>query len=294
MVSKARTQPSQPSLRTSCAGFTLIELLVVLAIIVVLAGLLFPALASSKSQVRGVCCLNNLRQVQAAMFLYAADNDDFVAWNFNYVKHSWVCSGDYGRAAPDARGCTNVQWLIDREYAAFADYIKTPSTYKCPSDKTVVPIDARRHPWVRSYGASFIQRKMTDFENNMSLEGTPVPPTMNYTFNEPHPGYLVGLLAAGAEIDAFAEFPAYWHNGAAGFAFADGHVELHRWIDARTRRPLDDEMPFDSSGSSKLVRSPNNADVHWLCQRSASGIGYGRQDMDIVHALAADPSIWLQ
>src|SRR6185503_881762 len=28
--------------------------------------------------------------------------------------------------------------------------------------------------------------------------------------------------------------PAYYHNRAAGFAFSDGHSEIHRWLDSRT------------------------------------------------------------
>jgi prepilin-type processing-associated H-X9-DG protein len=270
------------------------ELLVVMGIILLLAGILVPILITALRRSQGVRCVSNLKEIQAAMFLYAADNDDFVVWNASYLRHSWVSSGDYARSAPDARGCTNLQWLVSRENASFASYISSPQVYKCPSDKTTVKIEGRHYPWVRSYGASFLQRKMCDFDNNESLEGTPVPPSLNYTFNEPHPGYLVGLLAAGAETNAFAIYPASWHNGGAAFAFADGHAELHHWVDSRTRRPLDEDMRFGADGTAKLIPSPHNPDVHWLRQRAASGSGYGRQDSDIYHALCADPSLWIQ
>jgi prepilin-type processing-associated H-X9-DG protein len=132
---------------------------------------------------------------------------------------------------------------------------------------------------------------MTDFENGESLNGSGIGATMTYTFNEPHPGYLVGLLAAGAKNEAFAEFPAYWHNRSASFVFADGHAELHRWVDLRTCRPIEDQMVFDGSGSQEVVPSPHNADIQWLCDRSSSGKGSARQDPDIVRALDADPSL---
>ena len=31
------------------------------------------------------------------------------------------------------------------------------------------------------------------------------------------------------------DFPASYHNGAGVLAFADGHAEIHKWLDARTR-----------------------------------------------------------
>jgi len=63
------------------------------------------------------------------------------------------------------------------------------------------------------------------------------------------------------------DYPASYHGNAAGFAFADGHSEIHRWVDGRTMPALREGMLLPLN-----IIIPNDVDVLWLAQHAA-GVG---------------------
>jgi prepilin-type N-terminal cleavage/methylation domain-containing protein/prepilin-type processing-associated H-X9-DG protein len=71
-----RTRPRK------CTAFTLVELLVVIAVIGILAALLFPALSEAKLRAQRTVCLNNIRQLTISYNTYIGDT------SFRVVTHS--------------------------------------------------------------------------------------------------------------------------------------------------------------------------------------------------------------
>jgi prepilin-type N-terminal cleavage/methylation domain-containing protein len=71
----------RPSHKNPTAAFTLIELLVVVAIIAILASLLFPALARAKDKGKTTQCGSNERQLILAVIMYEQDQKYYpAAW----------------------------------------------------------------------------------------------------------------------------------------------------------------------------------------------------------------------
>ncbi|HTX20463.1 MAG TPA: prepilin-type N-terminal cleavage/methylation domain-containing protein [Candidatus Aquilonibacter sp.] len=78
-------------------AFTLLELLVVIAIIAILAALLLPALASAKRRAQQIQCLNNVKQLTTASYIYATDFGSHANYDDTNNSHElWMGMGYYG------------------------------------------------------------------------------------------------------------------------------------------------------------------------------------------------------
>lgn len=112
--------------------FTMIELMVVLGIILILAAMLLPTLASSKDSARGTFCLNNIKNLCLATTMYSQDWNRMPAWGSDKTKTSQGYTRWHGR-----RDIISNSAPYDAEGGPLFTYMKR-QTVSCPNLKEVV------------------------------------------------------------------------------------------------------------------------------------------------------------
>ena len=267
------------------AAFTLIELLVVIAIIAILAAMLLPTLAKAKAKTKGIYCMNNTKQVMVAWHMYNGDNNDKIVESYHGGtapppgSSAWVQGWlDWDVTANDDN--TNTMILIEEQYSKLAKYFsKEKNIFRCPSDTYLNP-NQRARGWTTrarsisgNIGIGNGNAETGPFNSiykhiRKASEFTYPGPAETWVYLDEHPDSINDAGFFNPNQTQWIDVPATYHNGAAGFAFADGHSEIHKWIGSLARSPLSRNVSTFTYNVNAISGVPvGDPDIKWMSFR---------------------------
>lgn len=99
------------------------------------------------------------------------------------------------------------------------------------------------------------------------IVGSAPGPASLWAFVDEHPDTIddAYLIIDPTDNDRWFNLPASYHNGAAGFTFADGHSEIHKWRVSKTVKPVTKVYI-----AGKSVLSPGSEDIKWMQAHSTA------------------------
>jgi prepilin-type N-terminal cleavage/methylation domain-containing protein/prepilin-type processing-associated H-X9-DG protein len=185
--------------RTHSCGFTLVELLVAVAVIAVLASLLFPAFSRARAKARQAACASNIRQVGMALAMYADDYDGLLPPATTKVPG--------GHFSTPWQGPLDVVW-----WDLALPYVRNEAVLHCPSAPPYLPA------YHINANLTFVQPGPLDAPTDSS--------TTILLFEHTVPtGPGGGIIIPAASFVSASAGDPFYHFGKMNVCFADGHIE---------------------------------------------------------------------
>lgn len=280
-------------------GFTRLDLLVT---VVCLGGAIWVATGTVSQHQTGshsAVCIANLRDLSLAFQQYTIERDLFPPNpdDGNTVPlHAWVG----GQAGIGGAQEFNLEILQDPSRSLLYPYLRERKAhvFRCPLDPRIgrgqsansgerglwvpaarsyamnqaVGVDPYRPsngnlpvhgPWLDNRHSHARGRKWRTYGRFQDVV-SPSPERLAVFLDEDHYSINDGTLAFGMEAAEWIDRPATRHQMSGTIGFADGHVQMRRWVDPRT--------VIGNRSDSQRASVPDSADYLWLRERISAPI----------------------
>jgi len=208
-------------------AFTVIELLVVVAIVAILAAILFPVFGQAREKARQSVCMSNTRQFAMSTAMYVQDWSAHMFFSFNRF------------------GNPGYRWM-----QMILPYMTSRAAYHCPSALTRPPLETERqvygYNWqylgnsrLLTYGRGLVPDAaiivpaetiaFADSAGSKSMIGTPTEGRAGYAIDPPLPKPDPDWMGYHDPDDP--AMVSNRHMGGANCAFCDGHA---KWFNLAT------------------------------------------------------------
>jgi prepilin-type N-terminal cleavage/methylation domain-containing protein/prepilin-type processing-associated H-X9-DG protein len=208
-------------------AFTLIELLVVITIIAILAALILPSLRGAQETTRTTKCASNLKQIGAAMFLFAQDHSNCYPESGSIIQ--WTGTDQTTNKGPWTK---QIGPYIGNPVDPQLDQGK--SVFTCPSSSQVLASD-KYYSYFNGAHAAMVAEANTPQTGDFA-------PVRAASITIPAEQILGGDITnwdqssqgqMDADKDDYTQNPissqAAFHNGFINLLYADGHVAQAKW-----------------------------------------------------------------
>ena len=269
------SRPTAPHRATRRAGFTLVEILVVIAIIGILAAILFPVFRSAREAAKRSACASNLKQLGLAFQQYTKDYGDRYPFPANFQgwkapTASWVtgeCDSVTGDACALAK-LSDSSWTGKTaipDVGGISNYTKNTEIYQCPSSELA---ESKRLSYSMNCALGGINGARVKAPANIVLlvdEGEGLNDGFFFAAT------TNGKNGAGGTAGSSTDAPTLQH-GAANLLFADGHV----------KSVTPDSFPLDTSDMGMYNKGKLTGDVRF--HDVAFGSPLGNSTAGIINA----------
>ncbi len=221
----------QASASRPSRAFTLIELLVVMAIIAILAALLFPVFAQAKVSAKQIVCIAQMRQIGMALAMYATDSDGTWAPTIDFTsagpafapQQPWIgYDNNNGNLATGWWGQVNRPAINPPRPGAIDPYLKSHAVKVCPAKPPQWQLALAYNWFSTSWPSSYYSR-------NPAAQGNEFGPGSKIT-RWSALGGLENLAARDSEIEESSNTLAVWEHNA--FAAACNFLQGPDWFES--------------------------------------------------------------